>query len=249
MRTNTKSQEDRSPFAILTELAVEGTSSLVEAQRTLLNLAQQENEIILGGVKERVGGVMPGICMTDVVRRGIDTLIGLQQELLTNTSKQTMQWLGMGTAVKSDRAAQLLDFAREGVETFARAQRKFLDVLAQEALKAANGKPEHEAPVKKTELMQLAREAGGAFVEAQKRLLDVMGQQMTVNMDATTRALELLSPSQLRPLANFTGEGVKTFVDAETSLISSLIQPRKKTANRAKPGRGRTARRPKPVTV
>ena len=39
--------KDDSPLAILKELAVEGTSSMVEAQRTLLKLAQQENNIVL----------------------------------------------------------------------------------------------------------------------------------------------------------------------------------------------------------
>ncbi len=84
-----KPHDDHSPLAILTELAVEGTSSLVEAQRTLLTLAQQENDIILNGVKDRVGSFVPAVAMTDLVRRSLDTLIGMQQELLTTTSKQT----------------------------------------------------------------------------------------------------------------------------------------------------------------
>jgi len=251
MRINTKIHEENSPLAILTELAVEGTSSLVEAQRTLLHLAQQENDIILNGVKEQIGGrIIPGFCITDVVRRSIDTLIGMQQELLTNTSKQTLQWLQSEKTEKGDRAAQLVDFAREGVETFTRAQRKFLDVVAQEAVKATSGKPVHEATTaKKTELAQLAREAGNAFIEAQKRLLDVRGQQMNVNLDATARAAKLISPLRLAPLANFTGAGVKNFVDAESSLLGSFIQPRKKAAGRAKTGRARAVRRPKAVAV
>lgn len=227
MRT-TKTHAEHSPLAILTELAVEGTSSLVEAQRALLNLAQQENEIILNGVKERVGGFVPAVAMTDLVRRSLDTLLGMQQELLTTTSKQTLQWLESEKAGKDDRAAHLVEFAREGVETFARAQKKFLDVVAHEAQNATSSKKEHDVkPVKKTELAHLAREAGNAFVEAQKRLLDVMGQQMNVNLDITTRAMEMMSPSRLAPMADLTGEGVRNFVDAQKSLIGSLIKPKK----------------------
>jgi len=227
MRT-TKTHDEHSPLAILTELAVEGTSSLVEAQRALLNLAQQENEIILNGVKERIGGFVPAVAMTDLVRRSLDTLLGMQQELLTTTSKQTLQWLESEKAGKGDRAAQLVEFAREGVETFARAQKKFLEVVAHEAEKATSGKKEHDGkPVKKTELAHLAREAGNAFIEAQKRLLDVMGQQMNVNLDATTRAMEMMAPSRLAPMANLTGEGVRDFVDAQTSLIGSFMKPKK----------------------
>ena len=253
MPTHSKSHDNRSPFAILTELAVEGTSSLVEAQRALLTLAQQENDIILNGVKEHIGGFVPAVAMTDLVRRSLDTLIGMQQELLTATSKQTLQWLESEKAGKNERAAKLVEFAREGVETFTRAQKKFLDVLGQEAVKATGGKPEHDGKAgKKTELAHLAREAGNAFIEAQKRLLDVMGQQMNVNLDATTRAMELMSPSRLMPMANLTGEGMKSFVNAETSLIGSLIKPNmirpnKKVAARTKQGRGHTARKPKAV--
>lgn len=228
MPTRSKLEQEQSALAILTELAVEGTSSLVEAQRALLNLAQQENEIILGGVKEQVGRFVPAAAMTDLVRRSLDTLLEMQQELLTSTSKQTLEWLQSEEAGKGKRASHLVEFAREGVETFTRAQKKFLEVLSQESARATSGKKEPESKTaKKAELARLARDAGNAFIEAQKRLLDVLGQQMNVNLDATTRAMEIISPGRLVPVASVTGEGVQKFVNAETALISSLIKPKK----------------------
>jgi len=247
MPAHTKSYEPHSPLALFTELAVEGTASLVEAQRTLLNLAQQENEIILDGIKERIGGFVPAMAMTDLVKRSVDTFITMHQELLTNTSKQTLHWLESEKTGKGQRSARLVEFAREGVETFTRAQKKFLDVLGQEAAKATSGKHEHDGkPAKKTELSQLAREAGNAFVEAQKRLLDVMGQQMNVNLDLATRSLELIAPAQLLPVANLAGETVKSFVDTEKSILGSVIRPSKKAAVKAKHKPGRVVR-PKAV--
>jgi len=175
MPTHTKVHDEHSPLDILTELAVEGTSSLVEAQRALLNLAQRENDIILNGVKERIDGFLPAVAMTDLVRRSLETLLGMQQELLTTTSKQTLQWLESEKAGKGERGTRMVEFAREGVETFTRAQKKFLDVVAQEAAKATSAKKEHDVKIaKRTELAQLARDAGKAFIEAQKRLLDVI---------------------------------------------------------------------------
>jgi uncharacterized membrane protein YqiK len=240
MPNQTKPRDEYSPIAILTELAVEGTSSLVEAQRALLNLAQQENDIILNGVKERIGGFLPAVAMTDLVRRSLDTLLGMQQELLTTTSKQTLEWLQAEKA-GGKHASHLVEAAREGVETFTRAQKKFLEVVAQEAEKATSKKEHESKAVKKAELAHLAREAGNAFVEAQKRLLDVLGQQMNVNLDATTRAMEMMSPSRLAPVASQTSERVRNFVEAETSLLGSLIKP-KKIVTQAKPKRARTAR-------
>jgi len=247
MPTHSKPHDDNSPLAILTELAVEGTSSLVEAQRTFLNLVQQENCILFNGVKERIGSFVPAVAMTDLAQHSLDTFIEMQQELLTNTSKQTLQWLESAKAGKGDRAAHLVDFAREGVETFTRAQKKFLELVSHEAATATSRKPHDNKPVKKTELAQLAREAANAFIEAQKRLLDVMGQQMNVNLDAATRTIGIMSPSQLLPMANRTGEGVKNFFKTEKSLTGSLIRPGKKSVSRANHGKVRAARRHKAV--
>jgi hypothetical protein len=242
MPTHSKPHAEESPLEILTELAVEGTSSLVETQRALLNLAQQENDIILNGAKQHISGFLPAVAMTDLVRRSLDTLLGMQQELLTTTSKQTLEWLQSEKKTKGKGAIPLVEFAREGVETFTRAQKKFLEVVAQEAEKATSGKQEHEGKVvKKVELAHLAREAGNAFVEAQKRLLDVMGQQMNVNLDATARAMELMSPARLVPVASRTGEGVREFVNAETSLIESIIKS-KRTVDQTNAKRTRKAR-------
>jgi hypothetical protein len=250
MPTHTKNHDNESPLAILTELAVEGTSSLVEAQRAFLNLAQQENEIICNGVKERMGGFMPAVAVTGLVQRSLDTLIGMQEELLTTTSKQTLQWLESEKAGKDERAARLVEFAREGMDAFTRAQKKFLEAVAQETATATSGKKPHDGKVvKKTEVAKLARDAGNAFIEAQKRLLDVMGQQMNVNLDAATRTIGLVKPSQLLPIATRTGQGVKSFFDTETSMISSLIKPHKAAGHSPKRGRGRTAHRPKAVAV
>jgi len=246
MRTHAQNSDGRSPLDILTELALEGTSSLVEAQRTFLSLAEQENEIILNGMKERMGSFVPAVAATDLVRRSLDTLISMQQELLTATSKQSLRLLESATAGKTDSAARLVEFAREGAEAFARAQQNFIDALGEEAARAANPKVEHERkPANKThDVTHLAREASNAFIEAQKRLLDILGQQMNVTLDAATRTSELLSPSRLMPIADLAGEQVRRFLHNETELIGSLIKPRKKTAAREGRKRVRGKRQP-----
>jgi hypothetical protein len=246
MQTHSKPRQEHSPFALLTELAVEATSSLVEAQRTLLNLAQEENEIFLNGVKEQIGSFVPGIAMTELVRRSVDTVIAMQQELLTTTSKQTLQWLESERTGKADRTARLIESAHEAVETFTRAQKKFLDVVSQEAVKAVDGKEHETKPGKKTEIAHLAGKAAHAFIEAQKKLLDVMGQQMNVNLDVTTRSMELMKVSRLLPMANLTGEGLKNFLDTEKSLLGSFITSAKKVAPA---GPARHGKRAKAVAV
>ncbi len=249
MSTSSKSH-DESSLDLLTELAVEGTSNLVEAQKTLLHLAQQENEIVLKGVKDRVGSFLPAAAMTDLVRRSLGTLIGLHQELLTHASKQAIDWIESEKAGKGGRAARLVEAAREGVDTFTRAQKNLLDAVGQEAGNAIRGKHDHEGKVaKKTEVAELAREAGTAFIEAQKKLLDVISQQMNVSVDVATRTVQSISPSRLMPIADFTGEGVRKFVEAETSLIGSMMKPRKPVGRQAKAARKGATRHRAPAAV
>jgi hypothetical protein len=212
--------------AILTELAVEGTSSFIEAQKILLNLVQEENEIVMNGVKGQVGGSTRAAAMTDLVRRSLDTFIRMQQDFLKTTSKQTTHWLEAVKAGTGFQAPHLVDLAQEDMETFVQAQRKFLDVIAQETARATSDKHDHARKMKKTELSKLAHEATKAFVEAQKRLVEVVSQQMNVNLKAATRAMDLVSPSRLLPMANLTGEGVKSFVGAEKALIESMMDSR-----------------------
>ena len=219
---------EHSPGGILTELAMEGTSSFIEAQKILLNLAQQESEIMMNGGKERIAGSTRAVAVTDLVRRSVDTFIKMQEDFLTTTSKQTMNWLEAVKAGKGYQDNHLIDLAREGMDIFVQAQKKFLDVIAQESAKATSGRHDHATKTaKKTELSKLASEATNSFIDAQKRLLDVMGQQTNVNLKAATQAMKLISSSRLLPMANLTGEGVKSFVTAEKALIESMIRPGK----------------------
>jgi len=220
------SDPEHSPLAILTELAVEGTSSFMEAQRILLNLAQHENEIVMGGVKERVSASVPATATVDLLRRTIDTFLNMHQDFLKSTSKQTLDWLEHAAKGKYG-GTHAVDLARESMQTFVDAQKKFLDVIEQETARLTSTRAEKAAKVvKKTELAKLARDASNAFVDVQKKLLDIAGHQMNVNLKVATRALEVVRPFRLLPMANFTGEGVKRFVDAEQALIGSMIKPR-----------------------
>lgn len=259
MPANPKPDSKNSAKAVLTELAVEGTSSLVEAHRILLDLAQQENELILNGLRGRVSEYVPAVAMTDVVRRSVEAIITMQHEFLTNGSKQTLKWL-QAEAMSSHGPVEIMDLAREGVETFARAQKKFLDAVSEESAKAMSGQQEHNKEVERAQdVKELAQDAARALIEAQKRLLDVMSQQMNVSMQAAIWAVDLASPSQLLPLASLAGDALKSFFDVEETLVSSLAkrdktksaaQTKRKAARRSKIRRSRAmTKREEPVTA
>jgi hypothetical protein len=161
-----------------------------------------------------------------------------------------LEWVEAEKSSQPNRPARLAEVAREAVETFTHAQKKLLEVVAEESARASGSQHTHvEKPLKKAELVALARQAAAAFIEAQKSLLDVMGQQMNVNLGLAAESVQKLSPAQLLQVASFSPQSVKDFFDTETSLIGSLVKPHKpKGAGRAKPGRGRT-RQNKAVAV
>ena len=222
MRKHLHRQQEHSPMAVLSELAIEGTSSLVEVQRTLLTLAQQENDIFMNGFKEQMASFYPAAAIADLVRRSVDTLIGMQQEMVTITSKRALEYFGPKERHDGGSTAHSLAFVQEEVDTFVRAHKKLLDVLSEESAKMTRGKrDQHKA--KKTEWPKVVHDAAAAFIDAQKRLLDVMGQQMNVNLDVATRVGDVLAPSQLMPLAVSAGEQMKHLVKG--SVIDSLFTP------------------------
>lgn len=224
------SDTEHSPVAILTELAVEGTANLTEAQRVLLTLAEQENGIVMDGITERMAGSATAVSVAKRVRHGIDTLAQMQQEFLTIASKHAQEGLQKAKAGKTPDGACLVDAARDAMENFVRAQKKLLDVVVEDEAKTKGGDAK-----KKTEVSGLARDAASSFIDAQKSLLDLAGQQVNVNLQAATRVAEMTNLLRLSPFPTFTTEGVKSFVDAESAVLDSIIKPGKAAKRAAKP--------------
>jgi len=221
------SDPSHAPAKMLAEMASEGVTNFVEAQKVLLHLAQQQNEIVMNGVKERVGDSTTAVALTDLLRNSLDTFIDMQQEYLKIADKQTHTWLEAAKTGKVYQPDKVVEMARQGIENFVRAQKRFLDVVAEETTKVAGGKHSH-APakkMKKTELSHLAKQATDSFIDAQKKLFDLAGRQMSVNVKTAGEAINLVRPFPL-PLADLTREGVKSYVDAQKALMDVMLKPR-----------------------
>jgi hypothetical protein len=220
------SDPNHSPSAILGEAAGGGVSNFIEGQKVLLDLGQKQNEILMNGVQERIGEGPAAQAAAELMRRGVDTFIDMQQEFLKIAGKQTHNWPEAAKAGKPYQSEDLVELAREGMEKFVEAQKQFMNVIAEETAKATGGK--HSNGVKKhkkTEMSVLAREATESFINAQKKLVDLAGQQMNTNVKTAGKALELLKPFPFVPLADLTREGVKSYVDAQRALMDAMVKP------------------------
>jgi hypothetical protein len=184
-----------SPTAILSEVAGEGITNFLAAQKVLLDLSKQQNEILMTGVKERIGEQPAAHATADLLRRSVETFIHMQEEFLKIAGKHTNMWLEAARIGKPlPGPAPLEELGREGMENLVKAQKQFLDLVAEETTKATGGKRTAIKKIKKTELSKLARQATESFIEAQKKLTDVAGKQMNANLKTAGKTLELLRP-------------------------------------------------------
>jgi hypothetical protein len=215
----------------VTEMAGEGISNFIAAQRVLLHLAQRQNEILTTVVQERAGTWAPVVAVTDLVSRGVDTVIGMQQHFLTMAARQADEWIDAAKSGEPFEGIHLTDLARESVETFVRSQKKFLDVLAEETAvatgKDSNGKA-HSS--KKTQLTELARQSAEAYIDAQKKLLDVATQQLKVNAKTASDAIAAMNPLPVDTVVDIAKNAVDGFVETQNAWLDLMLKPQHKAA-------------------
>jgi hypothetical protein len=230
------SDPHHSPSVVLAELASDGITNLVEAQKVLLELGRQQHEIVMTGVKERTRGSSTATAMANLLRHSVDTVIEMQQEFLKIAGTQTRTWIEGVKTGKAPKGSALVDVARQAVENFIHAEKRFLDGIAEEATRVTKNKPvdRAEKKTKKTELAELGRRATESFIEAQKRLVDVAGRQMNANLKTASRAMEILKPLPVVPLSDWTRAGVQSFVEAQKALMDAVT----KSGNGTKPAAG-----------
>jgi molybdenum-dependent DNA-binding transcriptional regulator ModE len=239
--------------AAVTEMAGEGISNFIAAQRVLLNLAQRQNEILTTVVKERTGGSAPVTAVTDLFSRGVDTVIGMQQHFLSLAARQADEWIDATKNGEPFEGIHLTALARESMETFVRSQKKFLDVLAEETAHATGKGTNGHTAARKTEIAELARQSAEAYIDAQKKLLDVATQQLKVSAKTAREAINAMNPLPAETLGELARHTVDGFVESQQALLNLVMKPRHQApkaeaaVERAKPVRKRPAARRKPV--
>lgn len=215
-----------SPTAVLSEVAEDGVASFLEGQKILLELGKKQNEILMTGAKERLADSPRRRALIDLLQCSIDTFIEMHEEYLKLASKQTHTWLESAKAGKPYQPEHVVDLAREGMETFAKAQKRFLDVIADETATLTSEKPTNGAAkkAKPTEWSDLAREATDSLLEAQKQLVDVAGKGMNAGIQSAGKTLDLLEPLPFLPLNELTRDVVKSYVDAQKALMDVMVK-------------------------
>lgn len=233
------------------EAAGEGISNFIAAERVLLNLAQRQNEIVTTAVKERIGGPAPVAAVTELISRGIDTVIGMQQHFLSLAARQADEWIDATKAGEPFEGIHLTELARDSMENFVRSQKKFLDVLSEETAHATGEGNGKASAAKKTELTELARQSAEAYIDAQKKILDLAAQQIMVNAKTGKEVLDSLNPLTGETLKEWTKQTTAGLMESQQSLINLVVKPpaapHKAPEHKKATHKRTTAKRTKPV--
>lgn len=215
---------DFRPVAVAKEFAGEGLANFIEAQRLMLGLLQHENEILATGVKERIGGFAVTDALVSTIHRSIDTFVEMQLEYLKSASKHVHGRLAAVKAGEVYEGDTVVELAREGLENFVQAQKKFLHVIAEETSHMTGGKEVPMTKVKKAEITELAKQAADLFIDAQKKLMDVAARQIHVSLKMAGTAAKMMPAVPYREIPGLTREGFRSFVDAEKAVLESVTK-------------------------
>ena len=213
---------DFRPVAMVKEFAGEGLANFIEGQKLILGLAQRQSEILATGLKERVGGFVVTDALVETIRRSVDTFVEMQLDYLKSASKHVHGRLAAVKAGEEYEGESLVELARQGLEDFVQAQKKFLHVVAEEASKVTGSKEQTVSTAKKTELTKLASEAADSFIDAQKKLMDVAARQVHVALKTAGHVAKMMPTVPYKDIPDLTREGFKSFVEAEKAVIESV---------------------------
>jgi hypothetical protein len=224
------------PAAMLMGMADTGMKNFTTAGKILLDLAAGETEMMVEGVKEVLPLPAGAGAMADVVKHRVDTLIGLQKELLDAAEEQTR---AVAKSVRDGDGMHAMthaaELARRGMEGFVESEKKFLDLAAHAVTTAAKGgKGNAKAPRDRMKVLTgMVKEGAEKYMGAQKKLLEMTLEQMETMGKVEHKKT---GPKEGKSVwADLTEKSVKNVVTAEKSLLELAMKPVKEATHKAAP--------------
>jgi len=213
------------PLTGMVELTGQGITNFVAAQKILLDLAAEENALVLCGVKDGLRLSGTAAAMTDAVRDGVKAFVGMQKKFLDMVDAQTKAAVGAITEGKPYEGKSLAEVTRQGLENFIATQKKFLDLVTEATQPQAKGKGRKALkPAERRKITELAKEGVDKFVESQKKLLSLASRQIEETLK-TAREVVRPSPEPSTTLGEFARRGAENFINAQKSLLDVALKP------------------------
>lgn len=237
------------PWTLFADMLRQGVDSYVSTQKTLLDIAAQQNALWMSAVSQGIGVATPS-GMTGLAGQSIRAFLESQKLGLDIALQQNKLALNLVKGSLGGPARPYLDelanFLEQGAQTFVDAQKKLLELAGQQAetiMKAAGGPASNPL----AQMAELSRQAVDAFIEAQKQFLDLIARQAAgaarpaqpaadfltmarqsfenyVNMQRQfleTAAGKMADPTTLNNVAR---QGVEAFVATQRAILDLMLR-------------------------
>jgi len=222
-----KAPHAASPGSLLTGWARQGVESFVAAQKILLDLAAQENALLIGMVREQFGktGFRPGTSIAGIADAGVKNLTAAGKILLDLAASETalaVEGVKEGLRLPAPAGA-IAELVRHRVDTLVEMQKHFLDATAEHAHAVAESYREGEDVLKAANLTELARRGIEGFVESEKKFLDLATQEVS---NATKGGKRPGKPPRepMEVLTKVAKEGTEKYIETQKKLLGLAIE-------------------------
>jgi hypothetical protein len=175
--------QEPSPSGVLTGWARQGVQSFVAAQKILMDLAAQENALLIGMVREGLSkpGARLGASVADIAEKSIENLTTAGKILLDLAADETALAVdGLKEGLQLPQAAEAVaDVAQHRVHTLIEMHKHLLDATADQAHAMADSYRENGKFAAASHVTELARRGIEGFVESEKKFLDLATHEVT----------------------------------------------------------------------
>jgi hypothetical protein len=213
--------------------ARQGVQSFVAAQKIIMDLAAQENALLIGLVRERLskpGGEL-GSSVAGITEQGVKNLTEVGKILLDLAADETaiaVEGVKEGLRLPPPAAA-MAEVVRHRVGTFVEMQKNLLDATADQAHAVAKSLREGEQPLSAVDFAELARRGFEDFVASEKKFLELASQEVSAATKGEKRASKA-PKERMEVLTNTAREGAEKYVDTQKKLIDFTIEQLEETA-------------------
>jgi len=206
------------PWILFADAVRQGVDNYVATQKTLLDIAVQQNTLLVNAMKQGFGMTVPPV-LTDLAGRGTKAFLESQRAMLDMAAHQNKLGLDLVKNMAGSNRPfvnEMADMMERGTQTFVDAQKRLIEFAEQqtEAASKRTSEPGEPVPSPLTQITDLSRQGLESFVEAQKRFLDMIAQEAasaTNRWKERAEARASAAPATAAPASDLMGMARQSF--------------------------------------
>jgi len=223
-----QSEQVDSPVSQLAGWARQGIDTFMAAQKILLDLAAQQNALVIGMVREGLSRprVRPGDAIAKIADDTVQNLTNMGKILLDLVVGETELVVdGVKEAVPLPVAANTLaNLLRHRLVTFLDMEKRLLEAAAEQTHAAAESYQEGKGLLAAgASMAELARRGIESIVETEKQFLDLAADEVTAATEGDGNGRKPAA-GLYKVLTHLAREGGEKYIDAQKQLLHLAVE-------------------------